>query len=92
MGRRQEEYQGKLIVEALEMLSGKRLPANISEEISAGADEIALVRSGLDDTMRLAYQEISKVFHGNSNINDFRTAGFVIALQKIARTYLDMGI
>jgi len=92
MGRRQDEYQGKLIVEAIEMLSGKRLPDNISEEISAGADEIALVRSGLDDTMRLAYQEIRKVFHGNSKINDFRTAGFVIALQKIARTYLDMGI
>lgn len=92
MGRRQEEYQGKLIVEAIEMLSGKRLPENISNEITAGADEITLVRSGLDDTMRLAYQEISKVFHGNSKINDFRTAGFVIALRKIARTYLDMGI
>jgi len=42
--------------------------------------------------MRLAYQEIREVYHGNSKINDFRTAGFVIALQKIARTYLDMGI
>lgn len=92
MGRRQEEYQGKLIVEAMEMLSGNKLPDNISNEISAGADEIALVRSGLDDTMRLAYQEISKVFHGNPKIKDFRTAGFVIALRKIARTYLDMGI
>lgn len=92
MGRRQEEYQGKLIVEAIEMLSGKKLPENVSNEITSGADEIALVRSGLDDTMRLAYQEISKVFHGNDEIKDFRTAGFVIAIQKIARTYLDMGI
>lgn len=92
MGRRQEEYQGKLIVEAMEMLSGKQLPANISEELMIGSDEIALVRSGLDDTMRLAYQEIRKVFHGNPKIKDFRTAAFVIALQKIARTYLDMGI
>lgn len=92
MGRRQGEYQGKLIVEAIEMLSGKRLPENISKEMTSGADEIVLVRSGLDDTMRLAYQEISNVFHDNSKIKDFRTAGFVIALQKIARTYLDMGI
>ena len=92
MGRRQEEHQGKLIVKALEMVSGKEIPEGMSEEISKGADEIALVRSGLDDTMRLAYQEISSGFHENSEVKDFRTAAFVIALRKIAQTYLDMGI
>lgn len=92
MGRRQEERQGKLIVEALEMVSGKEIPEEMSNAISKGADEIALVRSGLDDTMRLAYQEIRSGFHENPKIKDFRTAAFVIALRKIAQTYLDMGI
>jgi glutamate dehydrogenase (NAD(P)+) len=92
LGRRQEEHQGRLIVEAIETATGKEIPDAMSQDITAGADEIALVRSGLDDTMRLAYQEISSVFHEEDEISDFRTAAFVIALRKIARTYLDMGI
>ena len=57
-----------------------------------GADELALVRSGLDDTMRLAYQEISEVLHSRDDITDFRTAAFVVSLQKITRTYMEMGV
>ena len=92
LGRRQEEFKGLRIVEALEKASGNKLPDDLRADITSGADEITLVRSGLDDTMRLAYQEISNVFHSNDALDDFRTAAFVIALQKIARTYMDMGI
>lgn len=92
MARRQDEYRGHKIVEALEGLTGKTLAPEIVTELTNGADEIALVRSGLDDTMRLAYQDISSVFHSNADIQDFRTAAFVISLRKIARTYLEMGI
>jgi glutamate dehydrogenase (NAD(P)+) len=42
--------------------------------------------------MRLAYQEIREVFHHHKDISDFRTAAFVIALQKIADTYIEFGI
>lgn len=92
MARRIDEYRGIKMVEALESLTGKEVPADIEFALTNGADEIALVRSGLEDTMRNAYQEISKVFHEDDKIEDFRTAAFVISLQKIARTYLEMGI
>jgi len=51
-----------------------------------------LVRSGLDDTMRLAYQESRELRHSNDKVHDYRTAAFVIAIRKIARSYLDIGV
>ncbi|MBM2847550.1 MAG: glutamate dehydrogenase/leucine dehydrogenase [Anaerolineales bacterium] len=91
MDRRLDELRGERIVHALEAMTGKKAPDEIRAELSTGADELALVRSGLDDTMRQAYQEISEVFRREQDISDFRTAAFVVALQKIARTYTEMG-
>ena len=53
---------------------------------------VDLVRSGLDDTMRLAYQEMRTELMANDSINDLRTAAFAIAIKKISRTYVDIGI
>ncbi|NDJ86681.1 MAG: Glu/Leu/Phe/Val dehydrogenase [Chloroflexi bacterium] len=92
MGRRVDEWRGKLIVQALEELTGKSVSAQLRTEIQSGADELALVRSGLDDTMRQAYQEISEVYHSNDSIQNFRTAAMVVALKKIATTYIEFGI
>jgi glutamate dehydrogenase (NAD(P)+) len=57
-----------------------------------GADELDLVRSGLDDTMRLAYQQIGEELDSNDRISDFRTAANAVAINKIARSYLDIGV
>jgi glutamate dehydrogenase (NAD(P)+) len=92
MERRLDEMRGDRIVRALEVMTGKEVPAHIRLDLSAGADELALVRSGLDDTMRQAYQEVSQIFHSNNKITDFRTAAFVVSLEKIARTYMEMGV
>lgn len=92
MDRRVDEWRGQRIVQALELMTGKTVPNEIRLELMTGADEMALVRSGLDDTMRLAYQEISHELHANKNITDFRTAAFMVSLKKIARTYMEMGV
>jgi glutamate dehydrogenase (NAD(P)+) len=92
MARRLDEYRGQRIVEALEAMTGKTVPDNLRREITIDSDELALVRSGLDDTMRLAYQEISEAYHSQQKITDFRTAAFYVALRKIIQTYLEMGI
>ena len=42
--------------------------------------------------MRQAYDEISEVFHQNDEIDDYRTAAYVVALRKIANTYFDLGV
>lgn len=92
MERRLDEVRGERIIKALEVMVGRAVPQDIRAELTSGADELAMVRSGLDDTMRLAYQEISEVFHSRPEIEDFRTAAFVVSLQKIARTYMQMGV
>ena len=51
-----------------------------------------MVRSGLDDTMREAYQEIKETFNEHNDIVDFRTAALVVAMQKIANTHKRIGL
>jgi glutamate dehydrogenase (NAD(P)+) len=92
MDRRLDEMRGDRIVHALDVMIGKKVPDTIRAELSAGADELALVRSGLDDTMRQAYQEVSQVYHNRKEITDFRTAAFVVSLEKIAHTHMEMGL
>lgn len=92
MERRLDESRGNCIVHALEEMSGKEVPDNIKQMLGRGADEFDLVRSGLDDSMRQGLQEILDVYYHNDKIEDYRTAAYVIALTKVSRSYLDIGI
>jgi glutamate dehydrogenase (NAD(P)+) len=91
MERRLDEYRGEQLIDALESATGRKVPEAVRINLAKGADELALVRSGLDDTMRLAYQQVSETMHGAADL-DFRTAAFVVAAAKVANTYLEMGI
>jgi len=91
MERRLDEFRGQRIVQALEEMTGKTVPPLLKKDITQGADELTLVRSGLDDTMRLAYQEVREAAR-KYNIEDFRTASYVVALEKIATTRIEMGV
>lgn len=92
MERRLDALRMNTIVEALEWVADKPLPDALRHALTMSTDELTLVRSGLDDTMRLAYQEISQTFHDYPGITDFRTAAFVVALRKIATTYEKIGL
>ncbi len=91
MERRYDEMRGQHLISAMENLTGKQVPDWMHREIVKGAGELDLVRSGLDDTMRHAYQELSETLHGNPKVSDFRTAAYVVAINKIARSYFDLG-
>ena len=92
MGRRLEEMRGRQIIEALEEMTGKKVPERLIALLSKGADEVDLVRSGLEDTMREAYLDMREVFLSREKVVDLRTAGFVVALEKIASSYEAMGL
>jgi glutamate dehydrogenase (NAD(P)+) len=92
MQRRFEEMRGELVADAIEGVTGKGIPGPIRHSLRRGADELDLVRSGLDDTMRLAFQEIDQKLRSSEAIRDLRTAAFAIAIEKIARSYRDLGI
>ena len=92
MDRRLDEIRMNRVVEALETLTGKHIPDHLKHDLTMDTDELSLVRSGLDDTMRLAYQEIRQVYHSHDQITDFRTAAYLVAIRKIVQTYHDMGM
>ena len=92
MDRRLDEFRGERLVQALEVMTGHKVPRDLRRELTTGADELALVRSGLDDTMRLAYGEMRDAFHECDDMPDFRSAAYLVALRKIAHSYLEMGL
>ncbi len=91
LGRRFEEVRGRATIDALQQMLGRSVPATLQDKMVHGADELDLVRSGLDDTMRLAYREIRETMLSRGEVPDLRTAAFVVALEKVAKTYMEMG-
>lgn len=90
--RRYEELRSISYLHALEEMTGKEASEKLRNEIVRGASELDLVRSGLDDTMRTAFHDIRDVIKYSSNIKDFRTAAYAIAIAKIAQSYYDLGL
>lgn len=97
MQRRQEEARHDLIVRELERLDnylgdGWSMSPNFKEKYLKGADELELVRSGLDDTMRIAYQAMRNVWHERDDVEDLRTAAYIVAIEKVASSYRAKGL
>jgi glutamate dehydrogenase (NAD(P)+) len=92
MERQHDEMRGTKMLQALEAMTGKQPEEWMKKELASGADELDLVRSGLDDTMRGSYQQLKEVLDSNEKVDDFRTASYVVAIQKIVRSYIDIGV
>lgn len=92
MERRYDEMRGGHMLSAIQSMTEQPIPEWIQKELRQGADELDLVRSGLDDTMRLSFQQIKAVFDSNDKVSDYRTASYVVAIDKISRSYLDIGV
>jgi glutamate dehydrogenase (NAD(P)+) len=97
MQRRAEEARSRLLVEELERLSsdqglGWSLAEGFKERFLTGSDELALVRSGLDDTMRTAYQAMREVWHSRKDVEDLRVAAYIVSIGRVAQTYRSKGL
>lgn len=97
MQRRQEEARHQLIIDELERLSadsgiGWQLSPDFKQKYLRGAGELELVRSGLDDTMRTAYQSMASVWHERDDVDDLRTAAYLVAIGKVAASYRAKGL
>ena len=90
--KRGEENKITNLISSVEEITGKKLNITNKQNIIKGSDEVDLVRSGLDDTMRSAYIEISNRWHSKSNVKDLRISAMSIALEKIAMSYETLGI
>lgn len=76
----------------VERLTGHTLTERERAMFVRGADEIDLVRSGLEETMITAYHETREIMMRKRKVSDMRTAAFVNAINKISNDYLSLGI
>lgn len=97
MQRRQEEARHQLLVDELNRILGATgANQQLSEKFVAsylrGAGELELVRSGLDDTMRTAYQAMSEVWRSRDDVEDLRTAAYLVSIGRVAQSYRTKGL
>jgi glutamate dehydrogenase (NAD(P)+) len=97
IGRRQEEARHELIVKELERLNrglgdAWEMSPDFKRKYLRGASELELVRSGLDDTMRAAYQSMREVWLGREDVTDLRTAAYLVSIARVAESYRAMGL
>jgi glutamate dehydrogenase (NAD(P)+) len=91
MGKRYMESSTAQLIATIEKTSGRSLSDDERSTIARGPDEIDLVNSGLEDTMINAYHEIREVWKRTKG-SDLRTAAFICAINKVATSYLELGI
>jgi glutamate dehydrogenase (NAD(P)+) len=97
IGRRQEEARHELLVTELQRLNrgigdAWEISPDFKQKYLRGAGELELVRSGLDDTMRIAYQSMREVWHSRQDVTDLRTAAYLVSIAKVAASYRAMGL
>jgi glutamate dehydrogenase (NAD(P)+) len=87
--RRYDQRSKERLLEHFSNISGRKL-TEVPAHLVSGANEQDLVHSGLEDTMIEAYAGI----RATSKLKNcsLRTAAFVDAIRKVARSYSELGV
>jgi glutamate dehydrogenase (NAD(P)+) len=92
MEKRFDQTTYENLVGFVEKQTGKAANNKEKKYLIRGADEIDLVRSGLEETMVTAYHQFRNVYKRKKTVKDLRTAAFIVALEKIGSDYINMGV
>ena len=92
MEKRFTENMNQHILGQIEELTAKRVNDRERQFIVHGPDEVDLVHSGLEETMIAATREIMEEWKKNPKIPNMRTAAYVVAINKVATSYAELGI
>ncbi len=92
MAKRFDSGREQRYLDLIEQVTGKTITHEKRSALGSGADEIDLVRSGLENTMIDAYREMRAVFQADDRVKDMRTAAFCVAIKKVAQSYAELGI
>ncbi|MBK8737385.1 MAG: Glu/Leu/Phe/Val dehydrogenase [Saprospiraceae bacterium] len=92
MEKRFDSNTYSAFVGVVEKLTQKTIGAREKEFLTRGADEIDLVRSGLEETMINSFQQIWETYKRKKKIDSLRSAAFVVALDKVSNDYQNLGI
>jgi glutamate dehydrogenase (NAD(P)+) len=89
--KRYDMQKFKTLLESIENATGDKFSNEQVDMIVKGASERDLVNSGLEETMVTAYHQLNAK-RKEKGLKSLRTAGFILALDRIAASYTDMGI
>jgi len=92
MERRRRERARMTIATVMERMTDRSFPDELESDFFNGGAEIDMVRSGLDDMMRNAWERILDLRRARPELKDFRQAAYVLAISSIADAYRDIGI
>ena len=92
MEKRFEQGAYGRLLEAVEDVTGRRFSREEIERVTRGASEEDLVNSGLEETMVGAYHPIRAVWKQHGRRADLRTAAMIVAIDKVAQSYAQLGI
>ncbi len=91
MDKRFNQQTYSNIISTVEKMTGKSISAKDKNILTRGADEVDLVRSGLEETMVNSFDQILDIYNKKKGV-DLRTAAFICALQKVCSDYLTLGV
>jgi glutamate dehydrogenase (NAD(P)+) len=92
MQKRYEEGAYTRLLQAVEGVTSRRFTNEEIERVTQGPSEEDLVRSGLEETMIGAYHPIRETWKRHSGEFDLRTAAMIVAIDKVALSYEQLGI
>jgi glutamate dehydrogenase (NAD(P)+) len=92
MAKRHEEANERQMLRAIETATGKPFTEEQRAVLAKGPDELDLVNSGLEETMITAYNGLRDTRKAHPEVPDLRTAAFLTAIHKVARSYMELGI
>lgn len=93
MEKRYEEGAFRRLLQAIEQSTGKQFPEEEARAITEGASEEDLVYSGLEESMSAAFLQLREIRDRYADRQaNMRTAAFINAIDKVARSYAEMGI
>jgi glutamate dehydrogenase (NAD(P)+) len=88
---RHEELVKRELIEAMEGLTGAKVPVERMPRLIQGPSEEELVVAALEQSMMKAYASVREVWK-QRDLPDMRTAAFLLALERVAESYKNHGI
>ncbi|HEX3274545.1 MAG TPA: Glu/Leu/Phe/Val dehydrogenase [Gemmatimonadales bacterium] len=92
MQKRFEQGAYARLLSAVESVTGRTFTDEEVARVTQGASEEDLVTSGLEETMMGAYHPIRAEWKRRGGTVDLRTAAMIVAIDKVALSYEQLGI
>ena len=86
------QFRGESAIDVLQQVTGGQVSEKMAKAFQKEADELNLVRSGLEDTMCESYREIRQIWHSRDDVPDLRTAAYILAISRVAHYYTEYAL